>query len=46
MTNTRRLAIIRTGVFAGAAGGLAEIAWVSLRHTVEGVNKCQNRNQT
>ena len=30
MTNTRRLAIIRTGIFAGAAGGLAEIAWVSL----------------
>jgi hypothetical protein len=30
MTNTQRLAIIRTGIFAGAAGGLAEIAWVTL----------------
>jgi hypothetical protein len=30
MTNARRLAIIRTGVFAGAAGGLAEIAWLTL----------------
>jgi hypothetical protein len=30
MTNTHRLAIIRTGIVAGAAGGLAEIAWVTL----------------
>ena len=30
MINTRRLAIIRTGILAGAAGGLAEIAWVTL----------------
>jgi hypothetical protein len=30
MTNAQRLAIIRTGVFAGAAGGLAEVAWVTL----------------
>jgi hypothetical protein len=38
MTNTRRLAIIRTGVFAGAAGGLAEIAWVTLYAGVTGVD--------
>jgi len=37
MTNARRLATIRTGVFAGAAGGLAEIAWVSLYTGVTGV---------
>jgi FtsH-binding integral membrane protein len=36
MTNTRRLTIIRTGIFAGAAGGLAEIAWVSLYAGVTG----------
>jgi len=30
MTNTQRLAVIRTGIFAGAAGGLAEIVWVTL----------------
>ena len=38
MTATRRLAIIRTGVFAGAAGGLAEIAWVSLYAGVTGAD--------
>lgn len=38
MTDTRRLAIIRTGVFAGAAGGLAEIAWVSLYAGVTGAD--------
>jgi hypothetical protein len=38
MTNTRRLAIMRTGVFAGAAGGLAEIAWVSLYAVVTGAD--------
>ena len=30
MIDTQRLAVIRTGIFAGAAGGLAEIAWVTL----------------
>ncbi len=30
MTTTRRLEIFQRGVFAGAAGGLAEIAWVTL----------------
>ena len=30
MINSQQLATIRTGVFAGAARGLAEIAWVSL----------------
>jgi hypothetical protein len=30
MTNTQRLETIRTGVIAGAAGGLAEIVWVTL----------------
>jgi hypothetical protein len=30
MTNAQRLAIIGTGTFAGTAGGLAEIAWVTL----------------
>ena len=38
MINTQRLAIIRTGIFAGAAGGLAEIAWVSLYAGVTGVD--------
>jgi hypothetical protein len=38
MTATRRLAIFRTGVFAGAAGGLAEIAWVSLYAAVTGAD--------
>jgi hypothetical protein len=38
MTNARRLAIIRTGVLAGAAGGLAEIAWVSLYAGVTGLD--------
>jgi len=38
MTNARRLAIIRTGVFAGAAGGLAEIAWVTLYAGVTGLD--------
>jgi len=38
LTNTRRLDIIRTGVFAGAAGGLAEIAWVSLYAAVTGAD--------
>ncbi len=30
MTTTRRLEIFRQGAFAGAAGGLAEVAWVTL----------------
>jgi len=30
MTTTRRLEVIRQGAFAGAAGGLAEVAWVTL----------------
>ena len=38
MINTQRLAIIRTGIFAGAAGGLAEIAWVSLYAGVTGAD--------
>lgn len=38
MTNTHRLAIIRTGIFAGAAGGLAEIAWVTLYAGVIGAD--------
>jgi hypothetical protein len=38
MTNTQRLAIIRTGIFAGAAGGLAEIAWVTLNAGVTGAD--------
>ncbi len=38
MTNARRLAIIRTGVFAGAAGGVAEIAWVTLYAGVTGLD--------
>ncbi|MFY9692652.1 MAG: hypothetical protein WA776_06770 [Xanthobacteraceae bacterium] len=38
MINARRLAIIRTGVFAGAAGGLAEIAWVTLYAGVIGAD--------
>ena len=38
MINARRLAIIRTGVFAGAAGGLAEIAWVTLYAGVTGAD--------
>ena len=38
MTNARRLAIVRTGVIAGAAGGLAEIAWVSLYAGVTGAD--------
>jgi hypothetical protein len=38
MTNTRRLTIIRTGIFAGAAGGLAEIAWVSLYAALTGAD--------
>jgi hypothetical protein len=38
MTNTRRLAVIRNGVLAGAAGGLAEIAWVSLYAGVTGAD--------
>jgi hypothetical protein len=38
MTNKQRLAIMRTGVFAGAAGGLAEIAWVSLYAAMSGAD--------
>jgi hypothetical protein len=38
MINSQRLAIIRTGIFAGAAGGLAEIAWVSLYAGVTGAD--------
>jgi hypothetical protein len=38
MTATRRLANIRTGIFAGAAGGLAEIAWISLYAGVTGAD--------
>src|SRR5579864_6092449 len=38
MTNARRLATIRTGVLAGAAGGLAEIAWVTLYAGVTGAD--------
>ena len=30
MTSTQRLEIIRQGIVAGTAGGLAEIAWVTL----------------
>lgn len=30
MTTTRRLENIRRGAFAGAAGGLAEVAWVTV----------------
>ncbi len=36
MTTTPRLEIFRTGAFAGAAGGLAEIAWVTLYAGVTG----------
>jgi hypothetical protein len=36
MTNTERVAMLRTGVIAGAAGGLAEIAWVTLYAGVTG----------
>lgn len=30
MYNVQRLAILRTGIIAGLAGGIAEIAWVTL----------------
>jgi len=36
MTNTQKSEIIRYGVVAGAAGGLAEIAWVTLYAGVTG----------
>jgi hypothetical protein len=38
MTHTQRLETIRTGVFAGAAGGLAEIAWVTLYSAISGAD--------
>ncbi len=38
MTNTERLETLRTGVIAGAAGGLAEIAWVTLYAGLTGIN--------
>ncbi len=36
MTTTRRLEIFRQGAFAGAAGGLAEVAWVTLYAGITG----------
>ena len=36
MTTTPRPEIFRTGAFAGAAGGLAEVAWVTLYAGVTG----------
>jgi hypothetical protein len=38
MTPTQRLEAIHTGVLAGAAGGLAEIAWVTLYAGLTGGN--------
>jgi hypothetical protein len=38
MTNTGRLETLRTGVIAGAAGGLAEIAWVALYADLTGID--------
>lgn len=38
MTTTRQLEIFRQGVFAGAAGGLAEVAWVALYAGVTGAD--------
>jgi hypothetical protein len=36
MSNTQRLATVYTGVVAGAAGGLAEMAWVTLYAGITG----------
>lgn len=38
MTNTERLETLRTGVIAGAAGGLAEIGWVTLYAGITGTD--------
>lgn len=38
MSNANRLATIRSGVIAGAAGGLAEIAWVTLYAAMTGTD--------
>ncbi len=38
MTIPRRLEILQRGAFAGAAGGLAEVAWVTLYAAVTGAD--------
>jgi hypothetical protein len=38
MSSANRLATMRTGVIAGAAGGLAEIAWVTLYAAITGTD--------
>jgi hypothetical protein len=38
MTNRERFETLRTGIIAGAAGGLAEIAWVTLYAGLSGID--------
>jgi len=38
MTSTKQFEILRQGIIAGAAGGMAEIAWVTLYAAITGGN--------